>query len=112
MRPLEGLLPASELEGMVESMQRFGGRVSLKKNPDGSESVYEINITYFDAMKGTSGGMDDFQTERFVCSQLIMLGLKGIPAFYIHSLLATPNDYEGMRRTGRARSINRRKYTD
>jgi len=41
-----------------------------------------------------------------------MLALKGIPAFYMHSLLATPNDYEGMNITGRARSINRRKYTD
>jgi len=112
IRPLEGLLPASAVKELLESMQRYGGRVSLKRNPDGSESVYEINITYFDAMKGTSGGMDDYQAERFLCSQLIMLGLKGIPALYIHSLLATPNDYEGVSLTGRARSINRRKYTD
>jgi sucrose phosphorylase len=112
LRPLEGLLPASAVKGMLETMQRYGGILSQKRNPDGSESVYEINITYFDAMKGTSGGMDDLQAERFLCSQLIMLGLKGIPAFYIHSLLATPNDYEGMGRTGRSRSINRRKYTD
>ena len=112
LRPLEGLLPPSAVKEMAESMQRFGGKVSLKKNSDGSESIYEINLTYFDAMKGTSEGIDDLQAERFLCSQLIMLGLKGIPAFYIHSLLATPNDYEGMDKTGRARSINRRKYTD
>ncbi|OFY57143.1 MAG: alpha-amylase, partial [Bacteroidetes bacterium RBG_13_46_8] len=112
VRPLEGLLPADEVKTMLESMRHFGGRVSLKRNPDGNESVYEINITYFDAMKGTSGGMDEFQAERFLCSQLIMLALKGIPAFYMHSLLATPNDYEGINRTGRSRSINRRKYTD
>jgi len=111
IRPLEGLLPASAVKEMLESMQRYGGRVSLKRNPDGSESVYEINITYFDAMKGSSRCIDEFQAERFLCSQLIMLGLKGIPALYIHSLLATPNDEEGVNRTGRARSINRRKYT-
>ena len=39
-----------------------------------------------------------------------MLSLRGIPAVYFHSLLATPNDHEGVRRTGRARSINRRKF--
>jgi sucrose phosphorylase len=41
-----------------------------------------------------------------------MMALKGIPAFYIHSLLATANDYAGMEKTGRLRSINRRKYSD
>jgi sucrose phosphorylase len=112
VRPLEGILPAEEVRNMLDSMKRFGGLLSLKRNPDGSESVYEINITYFDAMKGTSAGMDEFQTERFLCSQMIMLGLKGIPAVYIHSLLATPNDYEGVGKTGRSRSINRKKYTD
>jgi sucrose phosphorylase len=30
---------------------------------------------------------------------------------YFHSLLGTPNDMDGVRQTGRARSINRRKYT-
>ena len=112
VRPLEGLIPVHEVNSMLESMQQSGGRLSLKRNPDGSESVYEINITYFDALKGTSHGFDNRQADRFLCSQIIMLGLKGIPAFYIHSLLATPNDYEGMERTGRSRSINRKKYTD
>jgi glycosidase len=111
VRPLEGLLPDEELKSLLHGMQCFGGKLSLKKNSDGSESVYEINIAYFDAMKGTYRGMDDLQAERFLCSQLIMLGLKGIPAIYIHSLLATQNDYEGMAKTGRPRSINRRKYT-
>ncbi|MBN1414837.1 MAG: hypothetical protein JW973_07035 [Bacteroidales bacterium] len=111
VRPLEGLLPAGEISSMLESMQQFGGRLSLKRNADGSESVYEINITYFDALKGTSCGADDLQKERFLCSQMIMLGLKGIPAFYIHSLLATANDYEGLNLTSRLRSINRKKYT-
>jgi glycosidase len=112
MRPLEGLLPADEKNNMLECMKQFGGRVSLKRNPDGTESVYEINITYFDALKGTSAGLDNLQVNRFLCSQIIMMALKGIPAFYIHSLLATANDYAGMEKTGRLRSINRRKYSD
>ena len=39
-----------------------------------------------------------------------MLALEGMPAFYIHSLLATSNDYERYARTGRKRSINRRQW--
>ncbi|MBN2764434.1 MAG: sugar phosphorylase [Bacteroidales bacterium] len=112
IRPLEGLLPHSEIEKLLEGMQYSGGCLSLKRNPDGHESVYEINITYFDALKDTTSGADDLQVKRFLCSQVIMAGLKGIPAFYLHSLLAATNDYEGMNKTGKLRSINRRKYSD
>jgi len=112
VRPLEGLLSKNELDMLFKGMLKFGGRLSYRKNKDGTESVYEINIAYFDALKGTSEGEDDKQIARFLCSQLIMLSLKGIPAVYIHSMLATPNDYEGMKLTGRFRSINRKKYLD
>ena len=47
---------------------------------------------------------------RFLCSQAILLAFKGVPALYIHSLLGTPNDLEGMEITGHNRTINRRKY--
>jgi sucrose phosphorylase len=43
-------------------------------------------------------------------SQALMLSLRGIPAVYFHSLLGTRNDLEGVQRTGRPRSINRRKF--
>ncbi len=39
-----------------------------------------------------------------------MMTLQGIPAFYIHSLVATPNDLQGVEQTGRTRSINRRRW--
>jgi len=39
-----------------------------------------------------------------------MMSLEGIPAFYIHSLLATPNDVEKVKRTGINRSINRHQW--
>lgn len=110
VRPLEGILPDSELSALLHSMQSFGGMVSEKTNPDGSTSPYEINISLYDAFKGDAGGADDFQLPRFLCSQTIMMVLQGIPAFYIHSLLATENDYDGVKRTGMARSINRKKW--
>ena len=107
LRPTEGLLSEQEYWTMLETMQKFGGKVSMRKKPDGSESPYELNISLFDAMKGTVRGEDKWQVQRFICSQTIMMSLEGIPAFYIHSLLGTPNDYIKLKKTGRNRSINR-----
>jgi sucrose phosphorylase len=105
-------LPLPEVDSLIEGIIGFGGLVSRKTNQDGSISPYELNITYFDAMKGNQYGPDRLQEDRFISSQMIMMSMKGIPAFYIHSLLATPNDHEGIKATGRARSINRRQLKE
>ena len=110
VRPAEGLLAEKEYQQLLATMQKFGGQISMRKKADGSESPYEINISLFDALKGTVNGEDRWQIERFICSQTIMMAIEGIPAFYLHSLLATPNDYEQMEQTGRKRSINRHKW--
>lgn len=110
VRPLEGLLPENEFNSLVEGMKDFGGKISTKRNADGTDSPYEMNITYFDAMKGTHKGFDKLQEERFICSQTIMMSMKGMPAFYIHSLLGTKNYTEGVEKTGMNRTINRRKW--
>jgi len=110
VRPLEGLLPDDEKNTLVENMKGFGGFVNYKSNPDGSTSPYELNITYFDALKGTKNGEDEFQVERFIASQIVMMSFAGIPAFYIHSLTATPNYHEGVSKTKHNRTINRRKW--
>jgi glycosidase len=105
VRPLTGLISDQEIQTLVEHVKAQGGHVSSKRNSDGTESPYELNITYFDALGG-----DDQQADRFLCSQTVMLGLKGVPAIYFHSLTATPNDHDGVEETGRARSINRKKW--
>ncbi|UWU50620.1 alpha-amylase family glycosyl hydrolase [Limnospira platensis] len=110
LRPAEGLLSDEEYQSLLTTMEKFGGKISMRKKPDGSESPYEINISLFDAMKGTVKGEDTWQIQRFICSQTLMMSLEGIPAFYIHSLLATPNDYERLQQTGMNRSINRYKW--
>ncbi|MBN1985992.1 MAG: sugar phosphorylase, partial [Prolixibacteraceae bacterium] len=110
VRPLEGLLPENEKNELVENMQKFGGLVNYKSNHDGTTSPYELNITYFDALKGTKHGTDNFQVERFLASQIAMMSFRGVPAFYIHSLTATPNYTEGVAQTRQNRSINRRKW--
>ncbi len=108
MRPADGLLSGGEKAKLLETLQSFGGKISLRSGPDGAQKPYEVNISLIDAMAGTEDGPDEFQVDRFVCAHAIMLALEGIPGIYIHSLLGTRNDFEGLARTGRYRSINRR----
>lgn len=110
MRPVEGLLSDHEQFEFIQAMHRFGARVSTRRNSDGSEKVYEVNISLFDACQGSVNGPDAYQRDRFLCSQTVMMSLEGIPAFYIHSLLATPNDNEKLERTQHNRSINRHQW--
>lgn len=112
LRPAEGLLEPEDIDLLVSTMRAFGGEVSERALADGSLAPYEINITLFDALKGTVDGEDDLQEARFLCSQTVMLGLEGVPAFYIHSLLACPNDHQGVAATGRKRSINRHRWNE
>jgi len=111
LRPVEGLLSSAETEQLTSTMQKFGGRVSWRTLPDGSQQAYEINISLFDAMQGTADGeADQWQIDRFLCAHAIMLALEGIPAIYIHSLFATQNDTELMLESGQNRAINRHKW--
>ncbi|GAA5218510.1 sugar phosphorylase [Corallincola platygyrae] len=107
VRAVEGIIPKHEINDLIESVHQFGGFVSMKANGDGTKSPYELNISLFEALQGTRNGPDTFQIPRFLCSQTIMLSLQGIPATYIHTLTATPNDLEQVELTGRTRSINR-----
>lgn len=110
LRPAEGLIGENELRALIATMHSFGARISMRTRADGSQSPYEINVSLFDAMRGTHKGTDRWQIERFLCSQIIMMGLQGIPAFYIHSLLATPNDLDKLQATEQNRAINRRHW--
>ena len=113
MRPTEGLLSDGERDQLMDTMRKFGGEVSIRKARDGQEKPYEINISLFDAMQGTiAGEADEFQTRRFLCAHSIVLALEGIPAFYIHSFLATGNAVGLYEDTGRARSINRYQWSE
>ncbi len=109
MRPLEGLVPQREFDQLAEGIRDKGGFVSEKKNSDGSLSPYELNITYFDAF-GSRIGKQSQQEKRFICSQIIMMSLQGVPGIYFHNLTATRNNLQGVSLTGRYRSINRKKW--
>jgi sucrose phosphorylase len=106
VRPLEGILEPKEIDGLIEVVKTNGGQVSYKRNPDGSDSPYELNITYVDAILADSKST---RAEKFLASQSIQYVLPGVPATYVHSLLGSRNWLEGVKQTGRARTINREK---
>jgi sucrose phosphorylase len=110
LRPAEGLLSDEELSTLVNVMEGFGGHVSYRALENGDSKPYEINISLSDALKGTVDGVDEFAQDRFICAHAVMLGLEGIPGIYLHSLLATRNDYERVERTGHYRAINRHQW--
>ncbi|MCH2190362.1 MAG: alpha-amylase family glycosyl hydrolase [Gammaproteobacteria bacterium] len=110
LRPAMGLLDQSEIDSMINTIQSFGGRISWRAVKGGKNEPYEMNVSLFDALQGTVNGPDKWQFDRFVCAHAIMLALEGIPGIYIHSLLATQNDYDRLELTQHNRNINRHKW--
>jgi sucrose phosphorylase len=111
LRPAEGLLSDKEINSLVNTMMSFGGRVSMRTLDDGSSRPYEINIALYDALQGTHEGPDKWNFERFICAHEIMFSLEGIPGVYIHSMLATQNDYDRLEHTNHNRHINRHRWS-
>lgn len=119
VRPVEGLVPEEEVNQLIADVEQLGGFLSSKRNSDGSLSPYELNITYFDSLgvigetedDDGSSGLQTVQIARFLGSQAMVLSLRGVPALYFQSLIAGKNDLEGVKQTGRYRSINRKRWT-
>jgi sucrose phosphorylase len=109
VRPATGLISNDHMAGMIQTVQERGGHISYKRNADGTQSAYEMNITYFDAL-AVPGEAPSTSIDRFMVSQAIMLALAGIPGIYFNSLIGAANWYEGVEQTGRARTINRQKF--
>ncbi|MCH7687013.1 MAG: sugar phosphorylase [Planctomycetes bacterium] len=110
VRPLEGLVSQERLDRLIEAVRLRGGHVSTKRDTTGSDSPYELNITYFSALVDPQESDPELSVRRFLSSQAVMLALRGIPGIYFHSLVGTENDSVGVEQTGRSRTINRRKF--
>ncbi|MDW8327918.1 MAG: alpha-amylase family glycosyl hydrolase, partial [Anaerolineales bacterium] len=111
LNPARGILSEAEIEALVARARAHGGLVSYKHNPDGTQSPYELNINYFDALSDPNGAEPPaVQIDRFLCAQAILLAIVGVPGIYFHSLFGSRGWPEGVRRTGRNRTINRQKF--
>ncbi|HNQ96215.1 MAG TPA: sugar phosphorylase [Anaerolineales bacterium] len=128
LNPARGILTAEEIDSLVNKTLAHGGLISYKHNADGTQSPYEMNINYFDALSNPDNLLQppssaatssprtamraeslDLQINRFLAAQAIMLSLVGVPGIYFHSLFGSRGWTEGVRQTGRNRTINREK---
>lgn len=110
INPVRGILSDAEIERLVSKCFQHGGIVSYKRNADGTESPYELNINYFDALSDPlSEEPLDLQVDRFAAAHAILLCLLGVPAIYFHSFFGSRGWLDGPIVTGRSRSINREK---
>ena len=110
LRPLEGLMPQRRLLNLLIACEQRGGLVSHRRLADGLEVPYEINISWWSAMADSGRDPSHHQRSRFLLTQLLLLALPGVPAFYLPALLATPNDNASFRRTGHRRALNRPQF--
>jgi len=111
MMPLRGILKNDQILELARRIEKLGGYISLKTNSDGSESPYELNINFFDAMGNPDIILKDEETQiqKFVCAHGVLFSLKGVPGIYFHSLFGSTGWPEGVEKSGQKRKINREK---
>ena len=110
LNPARGILSDAEIDSLVSKVIEHGGLISYKHNADGTQSPYEMNINYFDALSNTNENEPlELQVKRFIAAQAIMLSIIGVPGIYFHSLFGSHGWTEGVQQTGRNRTINREK---
>lgn len=110
LNPARGILSQADIDSLVETTLAHGGLISYKQNTDGTQSPYEMNINYFDALSDPNGEEPlDLQIDRFITAQAIMLSMVGVPGIYFHSLFGSRGWREGVKLTGHHRTINREK---
>jgi glycosidase len=108
LRATEGILDDTEREALVERTRAHGGRVSWAHRPDGSRTVYELNLGYLDALCTVAEARDPrVLAAKALAAHSILLAFLGVPAIYYHSLVGSPPDLEGMVSSRINRRINR-----
>ncbi len=108
LRPTEGILDDAGRQTLVDRTLAHGGRVSMAAGPRGSRRVYELNVSYLDALCTPEELADaGLVAAKALAAHSILLAFLGVPAVYYHSLFGSGSDHEGMRTTGIARRVNR-----
>ncbi len=110
LRALEGLMNEDRIKNLLINCEKRGGLVSHRRLSNGDDKPYELNISWWSAMEDSSRDSNRFQFERFNLTQLLVMSLKGVPAFYLPALLASENDIKSFSMTGQRRDLNREKF--
>jgi sucrose phosphorylase len=108
LRPTQGILDDAERQALVDRTIAHGGRVSMAASSDGRERVYELNLSYLDALAAPDEvDSDAIVVAKALAAHSILFSVVGVPAVYYHSLFGSRADHEGMHGTGINRRINR-----
>ncbi len=110
LRALEGLMNEQRIKDLLINCERRGGLVSHRRLSNGEDKPYELNISWWSAMEDAGRDSNRFQYERFLLTQLLVMSLQGVPAFYLPALLASENDIKSFSMTGQRRDLNREKF--
>ncbi len=104
----QDVLTRGQIAALCHRVRDHGGFVSMKDNGDGTESPYELNITWFSALNRKNADETvELQVARFIASRAVALVLRGVPGIYLLSMFGSANDVEAVYRDGTYRSINR-----
>lgn len=107
LRPVEQLLSTTQVEGLCALARSAGGGVSYRSRPDGGQSPYELNSTVVDMLDALAD--DGLGIARILAAHAIVLSMRGVAGLWMGSLLGVRNWGEGVRQTGRLRTVNRRR---
>ena len=106
---VQGILTPEEIEMMALRVVEHGGFISYRANSDGSQSPYELNITWFSAINNEDADEPmEIQIQRYIASRAIALVLMGVPGIYLHGFLGSKNDADLVLEERQTRSINRK----
>ena len=108
LRATEGILDDDERSALVDRTRAHGGRVSMASRPDGTSAVYELNLSYLDALCTPDEAADpEVLAAKALAAHSILFAFLGVPAVYYHSLVGSSPDHEGMETSRINRRINR-----
>lgn len=108
LRGVTTILTDDEIRAMSKRIEERGGLLSMRTDAAGKEAIYEMNISYLDAVSDPEAPLKT-QVDQFICSQAIALSMAGVPGIYLHSILGSTNWSEGVEEEGYNRAINEEK---
>ncbi len=104
VRPLEGILSDEEISHLVEKLKDKGGMVSYRSIA-GVLKPYEVNITWASALDHAD---KQWTLNRILSSYAMSCVFPGVPGFYFHNLVGSPNWIEGYKASEHRRDVNRK----
>ena len=99
LRATEGILDDAERAALVERTRAHGGRVSMASRPDGSSTVYELNLSYLDALCSPEEAADPATlAAKALAAHSILFAFLGVPGGLLplaRRLAARPRGHGG-----------------